>query len=84
MQRKKIEVLLSHGANHCAKDKVSLVVLVSCVSPAVVDLFHLLFSQDGNTPLHLAALRCDCEAVSVLLRSGRRCINIVNKVSCAA
>jgi len=39
-------------------------------------------SQDGNTPLHLAVLRCDYEAMTILLRSGgRRCINIVNKVT---
>ena len=36
--------------------------------------------QDGNTPLHLAVLRANSEVVSLLLKSEKRCLNIVNKV----
>ena len=39
------------------------------------------YSQDGNTPLHLAVLRMDCESVALLLKHGKRCLNSTNKVN---
>ena len=36
--------------------------------------------QDGNTALHLAALRGDSEAVALLLRHNTACINLTNRV----
>lgn len=93
-QRLKIVHLLEHKASNWIRDKVSWLGMSVCVVQLLLTssillstslLFHswliiLPYFQDGNTPLHLAALRADEESVSTLLKCGKRCLNTVNKV----
>ncbi len=70
----KIENLLKHEADPSAKDDVSQLSFYC-------DDHHYTVAQDGNTVLHLAALRRDTETVAIVLRYSVTCINLTNNVS---